>query len=148
MAFLQRRLASTIQQLGQLNQKFDFPNTSQAEFHVGARLRFVSQLGVNLSLHIAQLTYALRIQMALIHKGLNQRQKFFAEATVAGHRTRFDERHSLPRLPQTRVIRFIGQEGERQLPLRTLRTQAQVDTERLPLRPLAPNQCRETACQG
>src|SRR5262249_53230467 len=51
-------------------------------------------------------------------------------------------------LPQTRVIRFIGQEGERQLSLRPLRAQAQVDTKRLPLWPLAPNQGRETACQG
>src|SRR5262245_54637810 len=86
--------------------------------------------------------------MALIYKRSNQCQKFGAQAVVAGHRTRFDERHSLPRLPQTRVICFIGQEGERQLPLRPLRAQAQVDTKRLSLRPLAPNQCRETACQG
>src|SRR4029453_4275542 len=105
-------------------------------------------LGVNLSLHIAQLMYALRIQMALIHKGLNQRQKLGTQAVVAGHRTRFEERHSLPRLPQPRGIRFIGKGGERQLPLCTLRTQTEVDTKRLTLRPLAPNECRETACQG
>ena len=47
-----------------------------------------------------------------------------AKAVVAGYRACFDERHSLPCLPQARVIRFIGQEGKRQLPLSPLRTQA------------------------
>ena len=60
VALLERRLASTIQELGELDKKFDFPNTSHTEFHIRAQLALSARRYQSASYHGADTPSASR----------------------------------------------------------------------------------------
>ena len=126
------------QQLQNLHEKFNFPNPSQAQLDVRARLDFISDLSVDLLFHAPQLTSAFRVKMPLVYEGLDKGHELRAEMRITGHRAGSEQGHFFPRLSKAGIVSLIGQERQGQLALRAVWALAISTRKASPSGPLPP----------
>ena len=121
----QRRPLAPIGHLQHLSKELDFADAATPQLDVAIAIAFVAE-PIHPLLIAMHLLERGMVEVLAVDEGLNQVEKAPAQAPIAGHRARLDEREALERLaPRLVVLRALGQRV-RHVAARAHRPEAQV----------------------